>query len=73
MVAMVAFFKPLTHRHLVTPHAWTLTILATVIANAQKGDPVWLLLVGPPSSAKSELLRALGDVPEVYRLSTLPV
>ena len=25
MVAMVAFFKPLTHRHLVTPHAWTLT------------------------------------------------
>jgi len=46
-------------------------ILATVIANAQRGDPVWLLLVGPPSSAKSELLRALGDSPQVYRLSSL--
>lgn len=46
-------------------------ILATVIANACPGDPVWLLLVGPPSSAKSELLRALGNAKQVYRLSSL--
>ena len=25
MVAMVALFKLLTHRYLITPHAWTLT------------------------------------------------
>jgi hypothetical protein len=46
-------------------------ILATVVANAHPGDPVWLLLVGAPSSAKSELLRALGDAPQVYRISSL--
>jgi len=46
-------------------------ILATVVANAHDGDPVWLLLVGPPSSAKSELLRAIADVPQCYRLSSL--
>jgi len=46
-------------------------ILATVVANAHNGDPVWVLLVGPPSSAKSELLRAVADVPQCYRLSSL--
>jgi len=46
-------------------------ILATVVANAHDGDPVWVLLVGPPSSAKSELLRAVADVPQCYRLSSL--
>jgi len=46
-------------------------ILATVVANAHDGDPVWLLLVGPPSSAKSELLRAIADVPQCYRLASL--
>lgn len=46
-------------------------ILATVVANAHDGDPVWVLLVGPPSSAKSELLRAVADAPQCYRLSSL--
>ena len=46
-------------------------ILSTVVANAHPGDPVWLLLVGAPSSAKSELLRGLGDAPQVYRISSL--
>jgi hypothetical protein len=46
-------------------------ILATVLANTAPGDPVWLLVVGPPSSAKSELLRALGDDPRVFRVSSL--
>lgn len=46
-------------------------ILATVLANAHAGDPVWVLVVGPPSSAKSELLRALEGAPHVYRLGSL--
>jgi len=46
-------------------------VLGTVLANTAPGDPVWLLVVGPPSSAKSELLRALGDDPRVFRVSSL--
>jgi len=46
-------------------------MLATVVANAYPGDPVWLLLVGAPSSAKSELLRGLGDAAQICRISSL--
>lgn len=46
-------------------------VLATVHANAHPGDPVWVLLVGPPSSAKTELLRALDRSPHVHRLASL--
>ncbi|MCD6154162.1 MAG: hypothetical protein J7J22_00010 [Candidatus Verstraetearchaeota archaeon] len=46
-------------------------ILATVVANANDGDPVWILLVGPSSSAKSELIRAVADLPQCYRLASL--
>ena len=33
--------------------------LAVVVANKAPGDPVWLLLVGPSSSGKSEIIRGL--------------
>lgn len=46
-------------------------LLATVIANLSPGDPVWLLLVGPASSAKSELLRNLYRHPRVGVLGNL--
>lgn len=36
-----------------------LAVLAAVTANLMPGDPVWLLVVGPPSSGKSELVQAL--------------
>jgi len=45
--------------------------LAVVIANRLQADPVWLFLVAPPSSGKTEVLRALGDVPDVFPLSSL--
>jgi hypothetical protein len=44
--------------------------LATVVANRLAGDPVWLLLVGPPSSGKSEALGALSELPESHAVST---
>lgn len=50
-----------------------LVTLATAVSNRMQGDPVWLLLVGPPSTIKSEYVRALGSEPSnlVWPLSTL--
>lgn len=45
--------------------------LATVVANRAKGDPVWTMLVAPPSSGKTEVLRATAGLPEAYAISTL--
>lgn len=45
--------------------------LATVVANRLPGDPVWLLLVGPSSSGKSEILVALGGLEEIEPAATL--
>ena len=46
-------------------------IVATVLANRMKIDPTWLLIVGPPSSGKTEILRALKVLDNIYFLSTL--
>jgi hypothetical protein len=46
-------------------------VLATYVANKMAGDPVWLFLVAPPSSTKTELILSLADLPDVYTLSTL--
>lgn len=45
-------------------------VLATVAANRLSGDPVWLLVIGPPSSGKTEALGALSDLPEAHFVST---
>lgn len=44
-------------------------ILAAVVANQLGGDPLWLLIVNPPSSAKTEILRALSRLPATHLLS----
>jgi hypothetical protein len=46
-------------------------VLATYVANKMEGDPVWLFLVAPPSSSKTELILSLAELPDVYTLSTL--
>lgn len=46
-------------------------ILGAVVANLLEGDPFWLMLIGPPSSAKTELLRALAKFEKIYLLSSL--
>lgn len=50
--------------HLPDPGSLYVT-LAAVVANRTAGDPVWLLLVGPPGSGKTEVL---GPVRRARRL-----
>jgi hypothetical protein len=40
--------------------------LAIAVAARLDGDPLWALLVGPPSSGKTETLRALDDVADEH-------
>jgi len=44
---------------------------ATVLANRMRDDPLWMFLVAAPSSGKTEVLRALSGVPDVYPISSL--
>lgn len=46
-------------------------ILGACVANLGKGDSINLLVVGPPSSGKTEALRSLGSQKYVYELSKL--
>jgi hypothetical protein len=46
-------------------------MLGTVAANLLPGDPIWLGLVAPPSSAKTELLNSISGLPFVVSVSTL--
>ena len=52
------------------PSALVVT-LAAVAANLMEGDPLWLLLVGPTGSGKTELLDPLMALPNVRAAATL--
>ena len=46
-------------------------VLGAVAANLLEGDPVWLGLIAPPSSAKTEILNSLSGLPKVVQASSL--
>ena len=46
-------------------------VLGVVAANALQADPVFLFVVGPPSSGKTELVRALYGHPATKHLTTV--
>lgn len=48
-----------------------LAVLGTVAANQMQGDPVWLLVVGPPGGGKSEILQAILGVSNTYPAATM--
>jgi len=53
-------YRRLLHLPDVAP---VLAVLGTVAANRLPGDPVWSLLVGPPSSGKTEIVDSLSPDP----------
>jgi hypothetical protein len=46
-------------------------VAGAVAANQLDGDPVWLLVVGPPSSGKTEVLSSMSDLGNVHLAATL--
>jgi hypothetical protein len=48
-------------------------VLGTVAANYLEGDPVWLGVIGPPSSAKTEILNSISMLPNVMQSATVTV
>jgi hypothetical protein len=48
-------------------------VLGAVAANYLDGDAVWLGVIGPPSSAKTEILNATSMLPHVVQAATLTV
>jgi hypothetical protein len=56
--------------HMPDPGALFVT-LATVVANRASGDPVWLLVVGPPGGGKTEMILSISGQPDVHSAATL--
>jgi hypothetical protein len=48
-----------------------LVVAATVVANLADGDPVWLLIVGPPSGGKTEILSSCSGLLYMVPAATL--
>lgn len=68
LAELLACYRELLHLPEPGP---VLAALATVAANRLPGDPVWTLLVGPPSSGKTEIVDSLRLLPETASVSTL--
>ena len=45
--------------------------VATVLANLMEGDPVWILLVGPPSVGKTEMIRSIENSVSTYFINRI--
>ena len=48
-------------------------VLAAVVANRCEGDPVWLLVIAPPSSGKTEVIMPLAGLPDIHVTGRLTV
>ncbi len=48
-----------------------LAVAATVVANLADGDPVWLLIVGPPSGGKTEVLSSCAGLGYIIPAATV--
>jgi FaeA-like protein len=46
-------------------------LLGAVAANYLPGDPVWLGIIAPPSSAKTEILNSISRLPNVHAVATV--
>jgi hypothetical protein len=69
--AIAAMLKVFEQWLLLSDTTPILAVLGTVAANFLDGDPVWLGLVGPPSSAKTEILNSTSRLPHVVQAAIL--
>jgi hypothetical protein len=46
-------------------------LLGTVAANRMDADPLWLMMVGPPGSGKTEALQSITGLPAIHSVGTL--
>jgi hypothetical protein len=46
-------------------------LLGAVAANYLPGDPVWLGIIAPPSSAKTEILNSISRLPNIHAVATV--
>jgi hypothetical protein len=69
----LADLRAVFRRHLVGNGDLIVAVLGAVAANRLAFDPVWLFVVGPPSSGKTERLMAAIGLPDVHLLSDLTV
>jgi hypothetical protein len=59
-------------RHLHLPDPLIVDVTLAVVASAHlPGDPIWIHLVGAPSTGKTETINAVQDWPTVYALTEL--
>jgi hypothetical protein len=56
--------------HLPDPGA-LLAVLGAVAGNYAEGDPIWLLLVGPPACGKTEILQSCSKLPRMFPTGVL--
>ena len=68
LAVLVSIFKEWLYLPDVAP---LLAVLGTVAANLMPGDPLWLLIVGPPGGGKTELLQPVAALPSAIATSTL--
>jgi hypothetical protein len=59
-------------RYLYLPDPGVVTVtLGAIAANMMDGNPVWLMLVGPPASGKTQTLDSLHGLPSLHHAATL--
>ncbi len=68
--ALTAVFQAWMHLPDLAP---LYAMLGAVVAHRQPSPPVWLMLVGPPSCGKSQLLMSMEGLPKFVKASRLTV
>lgn len=62
----------LMRKHYLIPDPGVIKVtLAGVVAHYFNTDPLWIFLIAPPSSMKTELISALNNIEDIYQLSSL--
>lgn len=73
-VAHIERVRSTFRRYLYLPDPTPLEVtLATVAANRMPGDPVWTLVIGPPSSGKTEIVNSTLGLPHMHAASEITV